>query len=76
MPSEPAPAGRDEFVGSDEDVDLVIELCGGDAREAVRTLIVAYAALEEELGLARRDAARQTARHVSRGYVRGRIDAG
>lgn len=64
MPSEPAPAERPRFVGSDEDVDAVIELCVGDLRAAIRVLIVANAALEEQLEAARQEA--------SWGYVRGR----
>jgi hypothetical protein len=64
MPSELAPAEQPSFVGSDEDVDAVIDLCGGDPREAVRTLIVAYATLEQALERAHHQA--------SHGYVRGR----
>ena len=64
MPSERQPAERPSFVGSDEDVDAVIDLCDGDARAAVRVLILANAALEEEL--------ERLAHEVSRGYVRAR----
>ena len=64
MPSEHQPAERPSFVGSDEDVDAVIELCDRDARAAVRVLILANAALEEQL--------ERLAHEVSRGYVRAR----
>jgi hypothetical protein len=64
MPSEPTPAEPYSIVGSDEDVDTVIELCDGDAREAVRVLLLACAALEEDL--------RRAERKLSSGYVRGR----
>lgn len=68
MPSEPVPAECPSFVGSDEDVDAVIDLCDGDARAAVWVLILANAALEEEL--------ERLAHEVSRGYVRARPKAG
>lgn len=64
MPSEPQPAERYSIVGTDEDVDEVIDLCDGDAREAVRVLLLACAALEEEL--------RRAEGKASHGYVRGR----
>ena len=74
MPSEHQPAERPPFVGSDEDVDAVIDLCDGDARAAVRVLIVANGALEAEIeGL---EEALERLRHeVSRGYVRARTKA-
>jgi hypothetical protein len=40
--------------------DQAIEACGGDAREAVKALLIAYDFLEREMEL-----------QVSRGYVRG-----
>lgn len=43
--------------------DEVIALCGGDARSAVKTLLVAKAFLEQELALAKLA--------VSYGYSRG-----
>jgi hypothetical protein len=64
MPSEPAPAEPYSIVGSDEDVDEVIDLCDGDAREAVRVLLLACAALEEDL--------RRAEHKLSNGYVRAR----
>lgn len=64
MPSEPVPAEQPDFVGSDEDVDLVIDLCDGDARAAVRALIVTNSALREDCARLRRE--------ISAGYVRGR----
>ncbi|MDR4305949.1 hypothetical protein IHQ68_04830 [Chelatococcus sambhunathii] len=45
--------------------DQAIEACDGDAWATVRALLVANAALEEEI-------ARLTAR-VSKGYARGRV---
>ncbi|MDF2994691.1 MAG: hypothetical protein K0R27_328 [Xanthobacteraceae bacterium] len=71
MPSEPVPAERPSFVGSDEDVDAVIELCEGDARAAVRVLILANAALEEEYAALEAEV-EGLAHEVSRGYVRAR----
>jgi hypothetical protein len=63
MPSEPAPAERPSFVGSDDDVGEVIELYDGDPREAVRVLLFACTALEEAL--------RRAEENTSYGYVRG-----
>ena len=68
MPSEPGLAEPYTIVGSDEDVDTVIELCDGDAREAVRVLLLACEALEEDL--------RRAEAMLSNGYVRGRRKAG
>lgn len=71
MPSERKPAEEPSFVGSDEDVDEVIDLCDGDARAAVRVLILANSALEAEI--ARLEDALGRLRHeVSLGYVRAR----
>lgn len=67
MPSKPAPSERYSIVGSDEDVDEVIELCDGDAREAVRVLLLACTALEEAL--------RRAEENTSYGYVRGQREA-
>lgn len=64
MPSEREPAERYSIVGTDEDVGEVIELCGGDPREAVRVVLLACAGLEEDLRCAEHTA--------SHGYVRGR----
>ena len=58
------PAEKPRFIGGDEDVDAVIDLCDGDPRAAIRVLIVANAVLEEQLEAARQEA--------SWGYVRGR----
>ncbi len=44
--------------------DQAIEACGGDAREAVKTLLVANAFLENEIAELRAA--------VSKGYSRGR----
>lgn len=64
MPSEPAPAEQKPFAYSDEDIDVVIELCGGDPREAIRTLLIASALYEAE-----RD---EALAELSAGYVRAR----
>lgn len=45
---------------SDAAADQAIAACGGDAREAVKALLVAYDFLEREMEI-----------QVSRGYVRG-----
>lgn len=74
MPSERQPAERHSFVGSDEDVDAVIDLCDGDARAAVRVLILANAALEEE-NAELEEQLKRLAHEVSRGYVRARRKA-
>jgi hypothetical protein len=49
---------------TDTAVDLAIAACDGNARAAIRALIILVGHLEEELSRARRD--------ISRGYVRGR----
>ncbi|WP_409189744.1 hypothetical protein [Bradyrhizobium sp. RDM4] len=58
-PSRPAPDDLDAAA------DQAIAACGGDAREAVRALIVANDFLEAELD--------QLRRKVSTGYARGRL---
>ncbi len=65
MPATPepaAPAGGDLELA----VDQAIEACGGDAREAVKALLVASGFLEAELNALRAS--------VSTGYARGRFD--
>jgi hypothetical protein len=55
-----------DYASLDSEVDQAIAECGGDAREAVRALLMANAHLEvardQALGL------------CSRGFVRGRIE--
>ncbi|MDR6954097.1 hypothetical protein J2X65_003465 [Ancylobacter sp. 3268] len=41
MPSEQPPAEQQPIVITDVDVDEAIAACGGDAREAIRTLLIA-----------------------------------
>ena len=54
MSTEPAKATADEAVPDlDTAADEAISLCGGDAREAVKALLVANSHLEYELALAR-----------------------
>lgn len=64
MPAAPRPAAP---VEGDLELaaDQAIEACGGDAREAVKALLVANSFLESEL-----DALQAK---VSRGYARGRL---
>lgn len=64
MMANPAPAEPDRPEVTEEDVDYVIDLCGGDARAAVRTLLIAGQHMERELDEARQEA--------SWGYVRAR----
>lgn len=68
MTSEPAPAVREPFAASDADVDLVLELCGDDARDAIRILLDATVQLEAEIAALRAAATRA----ASRGYIRAR----
>jgi len=60
-PEAPQPPSFDLEAAADQ----AIEACGGDAREAVKALIVANDYLEAEL-----DALRSS---VSAGYARGRL---
>ncbi|MCB4767836.1 hypothetical protein LGR54_04405 [Ancylobacter sp. Lp-2] len=64
MPSEQSPAEQQPIVVTDTDVDEAIAACGGDAREAVRALLIAGQFMEAALEAARQEA--------SWGYVRGR----
>lgn len=59
MPREPVPAEETVFDVSESDVDAAIVACHGDARGAIRALLIAYAMLEREMSL-----------QVSRGYGR------
>ena len=61
MPSEaPVPLLQSDAQALEEAADQAIAACGGDAREAVKALLVANEFLENEL-----------ATQVSRGYTRG-----
>jgi Cdc6-like AAA superfamily ATPase len=60
MPEAPAPNPQSDADQLDAAADQAIAACGGDAREAVKALIVAIEFLENELEA-----------QVSRGYVRG-----
>lgn len=68
MPSEPVRADQTLFVGSDEDIDAVIDLCDGDEREAIRSLIMLAKDLQHTI-----DALQA---RISHGYVRGRYEVG
>lgn len=59
MPSEHLP--ECELIVTDDDLDAAIALCGGDARLALRVIIIAYTLLEE-----------QAEKAVSAGFVRRR----
>lgn len=59
-PKPEAPAPMSDAEKLDAAVDQAIAACGGDAREAVKALIVANEFLERELET-----------QVSRGYIRG-----
>jgi hypothetical protein len=52
-------------VATPEEVEEVIEACGGDARAAVRTLLIANDFLVAEL--------EQTQAQLSKGFVRGKL---
>ena len=56
----------DEASDLEASVDLIIASCEGDARAAVRALIVANSFLEQDLEHLRAS--------ISTGYVRGRFD--
>lgn len=64
------PAAPDTAAPSEGDLELAadqaIEACGGDAREAVKALLVVNGFLEAELEALRAS--------VSTGYARGRFD--
>lgn len=64
MTSEPPPAEQQPIVITEADVDEAIAACGGDARETVRTLLIAGQFMEVA-----QEAAKQEA---SWGYVGGR----
>jgi hypothetical protein len=66
MPAVPEPAAPVEGE-LDLAADQAIEACGGDAREAVKALLVANEFLENEIAELRGA--------VSKGYSRGRHDA-
>lgn len=69
LPAMTEPQDRAELEAA---VDQAIAVCGGDARAAVRALIVAASVCEAELQPLQRDIARLTA-IVSRGYARGQV---
>jgi hypothetical protein len=60
MPEATAPNPRSDGDQLDAAADEAIAACGGDAREAVKALLIANEFLENEL-----------ATQVSRGYMRG-----
>jgi len=64
MPQISAPNPQPGADQLDADADQAIAACGGDAREAVKALIVANEFLERELK-----------QRVSRGYMRGHVAA-
>jgi len=66
MPPDSAPNPQSDADELEAAVDQAIAACGGDAREAVKALIVANDFLENEVG--------ELMRAVSKAYVRGRFN--
>jgi hypothetical protein len=66
MPPDFAPNPQSDADELEAAVDQAIAACGGDAREAVKALIVANDFLENEVG--------ELMRAVSKAYVRGRFN--
>jgi hypothetical protein len=65
MPPDSAPNPSADAEQLEAAADQAIAACGGDAREAVKALIVANEFLENEVG--------ELMRAVSKAYVRGRF---
>jgi hypothetical protein len=65
MPADSAPNPSADAEQLEAAADQAIAACGGDAREAVKALIVANEFLENEVG--------ELMRAVSQAYVRGRF---
>ena len=65
MTKNPAPIPQSDAEQLDAATDQAIAACGGDAREAVKTLIVANEFLESEVS--------ELMRAVSQAYARGRF---
>ena len=65
MPQSPAPDSQPDAVQLEVAADQAIAACGGDAREAVKALIVANEFLENEVS--------ELMRAVSQAYARGRF---
>jgi hypothetical protein len=65
MPADSAPNPSADAEPLEAATDQAIAACGGDAREAVKALIVANEFLENEVG--------ELMRAVSQAYVRGRF---
>ncbi len=74
MSSPPAPPPADP-AALEAAVDEAVASCGGDARAAVRALLVALDVYKAELEALRREVGRIRAA-VSPGYVRGRLGDG
>jgi hypothetical protein len=65
MPESPAPQAQPDAEELEAAADQAIAACGGDAREAVKALIVANDFLENEVS--------ELMRAVSKAYARGRF---
>ena len=65
MPDSPAPDSQPDAEALEAATDQAIAACGGDAREAVKALIVANEFLENEVS--------ELMRAVSQAYARGRF---
>ena len=73
-PTPPA-ASPEDRAALEAAVDEAVASCGGDARGAVRALLVALDVYEVELEALRREVGRISAA-ISPGYVRGRLGDG
>ncbi|WP_316235303.1 MULTISPECIES: hypothetical protein [unclassified Bradyrhizobium] len=65
MPHDPAPNPQPDADQLDAAADEAIAACGGDIRDALKALIVAYGLLEAEV--------KQLQTSVSNGYARGKL---
>jgi hypothetical protein len=66
MPESPAPNPQSDAEQLDAAADQAIAACGGDAREAVKALLVANEFLEAQV--------RELQAAVSNGYARGKFE--
>ena len=74
MPTQPTPSDQtqDHVAGLEATVDDAITACDGDARGAVRALIVTMGVYEAEIAALQQETASLRA-VISPGYVRGRV---
>jgi hypothetical protein len=67
MPHSPAPNPQPDTDQLDAAADEAIAVCGGNIRDALKALIVAYGLLEAEV--------KQLQASVSNGYARGKFES-